>query len=251
MSEPEGTPKIKLVGAVVQAIRLLHVLEASDKPLGVSALAREAKINPSTAFNILRTLVVEKFVNFDELSKTYTLGGGLLTLSRKLLGQSLVADIRPELNRLAAEMSCLVGIWQATPDRMILVERAVADRPMRLDMEVKQRLPLMMGAVGRAMAAHLRLSDAKLRAAFQSLRWAGSITAEDYVAQVRDAERTGYGVDRGTLYPGINSIGVIITGGDGRPLHGLTASDFEAQFDEARIREVGERMTGLAHLFSL
>ena len=34
-----------------------------------------------------------------------------------------------------------------------------------------------------------------------------------FMAQVRDAERTGYGVDRGTLYPGINSIGVIIISG--------------------------------------
>lgn len=242
---------VKLVGAVVQAVKLLHALEVSDKPLGVSALARETKINPSTAFNILRTLVVEKLVNFDEQSKTYALGGGLLTLSRKLLGHSLVADIRPELNRLASETSCLVGIWQATPDRMILIERAVSDQPMRLDMPVKQRLPMLMGAVGRAMAAYLKMTDTQLRSAFKKLRWEGPITAEDYIREVRQARDTGFGIDRGTLYPGIVSIGVIISGGDGRPLYGLTASDFEARFDADRLADVSARMTGLAKLFSI
>ncbi|MBN2973350.1 IclR family transcriptional regulator [Roseomonas aeriglobus] len=250
MGNPDDS-NVKLVGAVVQAVKLLHALEVSDKPMGVSALARETKINPSTAFNILRTLVVEKLVNFDEPSKTYALGGGLLTLSRKLLGHSLVAEIRPELNRLATETSCLVGIWQATPDRMILIERAVSDQPMRLDMPVKQRLPIMMGAVGRAMAAYLKMTDPQLRAAFRKLRWEGPISADDYVEQVRTARETGYGIDRGTLYPGIVSIGVIISGGDGRPLYGLTASDFEARFDDDRIADVSARMTSLAKLFSI
>ena len=248
--EAGASTKVKLVGAVVQAVRLLQVLEASNRPLGVSALAREAKVNPSTAFNILRTLVVEDLVTFDELSKTYNLGTGLLRLSRKLISQSLVNDIRPELSRLASETSCLVGLWQVAVDRMILIERALADRPMRLDMEVKHRLPMMLGAVGRAYAAHLQLKDGELRSHFKQLRWDGPIDTKAYVAEVREAEKRGYGVDRGTLYRGVLSVGAVIIGGDGRPAYGLTASDLASNFDEARIADVGQHVAGLAKAFS-
>lgn len=241
----------KLVGAVVQAVRLLHALESSDRPLGVSALAREAKVNPSTAFNIMRTLVHEELVDFDELSKTYTLGNGLLRLSRKLISQSIVDEIRPELSRLASQTSCLVGLWQVAVDRLILIERALADKPMRLDMEVKHRLPLMLGAVGRAFAARSKLSDAELRRWFKQLRWEGDLTAQEYIAEVREAEERGYGVDRGTLYRGIVSFGAVIVGSDGRPAYGITASDFEGGFDDARILEVGERVAALAEGYSL
>jgi DNA-binding IclR family transcriptional regulator len=252
MAEDAGAaPKIKLVGAVVQAVRLLQVLEASNRPLGVSALAREAKVNPSTAFNILRTLVVEELVVFDELSKTYTLGNGLLRLSRKLISQSLVNDIRPELGRLASETSCLVGLWQVAIDRMILIERALSDKPMRLDMEIKHRLPLMLGAVGRAYAAHQKLTDAQLRDQFKQLRWDDSLEPKEYVRQVRDAEASGYGVDRGSLYSGVWSVGAVITGPDGRPAYGLTASDLASNFDEKRIADIGMRMASLARSFSI
>lgn len=242
--------KVKLVGAVVQAVRILQVLESSDRPMGVSSLAREAKVNPSTAFNILRTLVIEELVAFDELSKTYTLGGRLLKLSRKLLGQSLVNEIRPELNRLAWEAGCLVGLWQVVEDRMVLAERFVSDRPMRLDMEVKYRLPLMLGAVGRAHAAAAKLKDGELRDYYRKLRWEGDLDIKAYIEDIRDAERKGYGVDRGSLYRGIVSVGAVITGIDGRVTHGLTASDFEGSFSEVKIAQVGERMASLARRFS-
>ena len=248
--EAGAPPKVKLVGAVVQAVRLLKALEASPRPLGVSALARDAKVNPSTAFNILRTLVVEDLVTFDELSKTYGLGNGLLRLSRRLIGQSMIDEIRPELARLASETSCLVGLWQVAVDRMILIERALSDRPMRLDMEVKHRLPLIMGAVGRAYAASAGLDEAELRARFKTLRWDGTINIRDYLQEVRAAQANGYGVDRGTLYRGVLSIGAVISGSDGRPAYGLTASDLASNFDDVRVEEVGRRMAELARAFS-
>lgn len=249
--ETDEPAKNKLVGAVVQAVRLLHTLEGSERPLGVSALARDAKVNPSTAFNIMRTLVHEELVEFDELSKTYTLGKGLLRLSRKLISQSIVDEIRPELSRLASQTSCLVGLWQVAVDRLILIERALSDKPMRLDMEVKHRLPLMLGAVGRAFAARSELSDAELRRWFKQLRWEGDLTAQEYIAEVREAEEQGYGVDRGALYRGIVSFGAVIVGPDGRPTYGITASDFEGSFDEERIREVGSRVAALAQSYSM
>lgn len=246
----EPPTKQKLVGAVVQAVRILQALDASSRALGVSALAREAKVNPSTAFNILRTLVVEELVTFDEPSKTYSLGNGLLRLSRKLIGQNLLNEIRPELGSVASETACLVGFWQVAGDRMILVERALADRPMRLDMAVRNSLPVMLGAVGRAYAASRSLKDSELKAAFKQLRWDGEIDASRYIDEVRAAEKVRYGVDRGTLYGGVVSIGAVITNSDGAPIYGVTASDMESKFDEGRIDRVGRSIASLAQAFS-
>ena len=248
-SDAQAKP-VKLVGAVTQAFRILRVLSGNTGPQGVSAIARDSQVNPSTAFNILRTLAAEDAVNFDELSKTYVLSRGLLALCGKLLEQSIVQDIRGDLDRLASETNCLVGLWQAEDGRMILIERAVAGRAIRLDMDIKQRLPRFAGAVGRAWAAALRLSDVELREGCAALRWEGQITARTYLAEVRQAERVGYAIDDEALYPGVVSVGTIITNHDGVPIFGLTASDIARNLDAAKIKRLGEEMASLSKAFS-
>ena len=240
----------KLVGAVTQAFRILRVLSSNSGPEGVSAIARDSRVNPSTAFNILRTLVAEDAVDFDKLSKTYLLSPGLLTLCGKLVGQSIVQAIRGDLDRLAAETNCLVGLWQADDGHMTLVERAVAGRAIRLDMDIKQRLPRFGGAVGRAWAAALKFSDSELREGLAALRWEGNITARSYIAQVRQAERVGYAIDDEVLYKGVVSVGTVIIDRQGVPIFGLTSSDIAHNLDAAKIKRLGEEMASLSRAYS-
>ena len=162
----------RVVGAVAHAFRILRVVRSAGAPQGVNWIAREAQVNPSTAFNILRTLVLERAVEFDERGKTYRLGSGLLELCGPLLQQSFLDDVRREMSRLANETDCLVGLWQAQDGgRMILIERATGSRPMRLDIEIKQRIPFLGGAVGRAVAARLKLCENLREHCAMAMQW--------------------------------------------------------------------------------
>jgi DNA-binding IclR family transcriptional regulator len=120
------------------------------------------------------------------------------------------------------------------------------DRPVRLDLAVTQRMPLLLGAVGRAAAAGLDIDDQELRRQFRRLRWAGTIDAGRYLAEVKDARRTGYGVDRETLYNGIVAIAAIITDETGRPAYGISAIELANRIDDVEIAEVGERLAATA-----
>ncbi|QYU69008.1 PucC family protein [Leptolyngbya sp. 15MV] len=113
----EEPAKGKLVGAVIQSFAVMRVLSRASEAMGVSAIAREAAINPSTAFNILQTLVLEGAVAVNEQTKTYLLSEGLLALCAPLLERGFVQDIGPELERLSTEFGCLAGVWQVVGDR--------------------------------------------------------------------------------------------------------------------------------------
>lgn len=240
----------KLVGAVTQSFRILRTLSQSREPLGVTALARKSGVNPSTAFNILRTLVAEDAVTFEPLSKTYDLGSGLLKIFGPSLSRHLVEDIKGELQSVADESSCLVGLWESSEGKMVLIERAVANNPMRLDMQVHQRLPAFAGAVGRAFAARMTMSDAKLAAGFEKLRWAGRIDAATYISEVREAEQNGYAIDDEALHPGVVTVASVISAEGGNVSHGLTASDIAHRLDRERLHEVGRRLEAIARKYS-
>ncbi|MDH3279748.1 MAG: helix-turn-helix domain-containing protein, partial [Gammaproteobacteria bacterium] len=47
----------KTVGALVSGLKVIRYLVQARSPVGVSQVARDIQISPSTCFNLLRTLV--------------------------------------------------------------------------------------------------------------------------------------------------------------------------------------------------
>jgi DNA-binding IclR family transcriptional regulator len=251
MSETEAAKtKFKPVGAVLQTIRLLRVLAQNDKPIGVSAAARLANVNTSTAFNVLRTLAAENMATFDASTKSYGLGPGLYELAKGLGDSKLVELMRIEVERLASDAQCLIALWQITDERLVLIHRAVAARPVRLDMEITQRMPMLLGALGRAVAAAKNIPDAKIRKLFPSLRWQVPLTADQYIAEVHEARERGYAVDREVLYPGIVTVAATINDEQGEPRFGISAIEFAHLTSDAVIEDIGGKLVRACRIFS-
>ncbi|MCC5808909.1 MAG: IclR family transcriptional regulator [Ectothiorhodospiraceae bacterium] len=241
----EESSLAKPVGAVVNAVRLLRVLASSNKPLGVTAAARAADVNPSTAYHILRTLVHEGLVTFDEGGKTYSLGLGMVTLARKLLGRHQTELLRPELTRLATNFECLFALWQIVDDRVVLIDRALANTAVRLDLEVTQRMPFLLGAIGRAIAARLDMETSELYRRFSELRWNAPMTFEEYQQELEQTRQRGYAVDQERLYSGITAIASVITDDQGRPQLGISAIGFAERLRGDVITRIGSEIARL------
>ena len=66
---PSASPKPVSAGVtvkpVVNAVRILRYLTQKGAPERAADIARHLAINPSTCFNILRTLVAEDVVDFN------------------------------------------------------------------------------------------------------------------------------------------------------------------------------------------
>lgn len=240
----------KPVGAVLHAVKLLRVLSDADMPLGVTAAAREAGVNPSTALGILRTLSEQQLLQFDPKTKTYTPGLGLLSLARGLLGHKHADLVRPELVRLATNFECLVALWQVVDDRVVLIDRALADTPVRLDIQVTQRMPAYLGAIGRVVAAHSGLSQTELHHKFSTLRWANPITFEQYLTEVEEARARGYAIDQESLYRGITVAASVILDRNGAPALGVSAIMVARNHLAAEVHTVGANLSALCQAAS-
>jgi DNA-binding IclR family transcriptional regulator len=96
----KSKPRLRAVPAVTRAAATLRVLAQSDWPLRLPAIAKELDLVPSTCSHILRALAAEELGGFDEETKTWWLGAGLLSLSRKLLRGSGFATVVKDLLEL-------------------------------------------------------------------------------------------------------------------------------------------------------
>jgi len=248
---PQGGVTVK---PVVNAVRILRLLTESNTPGRAADIARQLSINPSTCFNILRTLAAEGMVAFDPVSKTYSPGLGLAKLVGHLVTQGQRLDIaRPLLQQFATRFHVTVTLWRKLGyDRIVLVSSEASRTDLRIDMAIGQRLPIFMGASGRLFVAEMNLDSAAMRAAFDKIRWARPLEFEEYCQQVQFARDHQWSIDDGYFSAGIMAIAAPVRDRAGAIAFAVSAVMFRGQYTGAdadrlggEVRKLGSKLSKL------
>src|SRR5690554_214852 len=186
----------KRVGALSNGMNILRYLSSTTSPVGVSRIARDLGINSSTCFNLLKTLVHEGLVHFNEDTKTYSTALGLVELAKGALEQkSYIRMIHPHLEEISKTHRVTVTLWHCMEnERVVLVDRAENDYAIRVHMSIGQRLPMYVGALGRILGAHSGMDTVELRSRFSKLRWENPPTFDEYLADIKESKINGYAV---------------------------------------------------------
>ncbi|QKS26762.1 IclR family transcriptional regulator [Vreelandella titanicae] len=231
----------KIVGALQNGLKILRYLAATPAPVGVSRIARDLNINSSTCFNLLKTLVYEDLIHFDENTKTYTSALGIVELAKGALEQkSYIRMIHPHLEEISALHRVTVTLWHLnTENRAVLVDRVDSESAIRVHMSIGQRLPAYVGAFGRMIAAYSNISTAELRSRFSDLRWDAPPKFEQYNAEVLEAREKGFAVDNSHFSVGVLTVASAILDSNRRPLMAISAVGIGAQFNPETIENLG------------
>lgn len=246
----QSPPSAVVVKPVVNAIGILRYLALKGAPERAADIARHLQINPSTCFNILRTLVAEDVVDFNTLSKTYSAGLGLARLADQLVTQGQRIQLAlPFMRELAIERGLTVTLWRRMGnDRIVLVSSESSPTDLHIYMPLGQRLPILMGASGRLFVGGMNLSEDELRVAFATIRWARSLTFEEYFDQVRLAQDCGWAVDDGYFSDGVLAIAAPVHDASHKIAYTVSAVMIRTQNGDidTRIKVLGESLKELS-----
>ena len=237
-----------IVKPVSNAIRILRHLTQTGAPERAADVARHLSINPSTCFNILRTLVAEEVVDFNALSKTYSAGLGLTRLVEHLVTQGQRLQLAtPLMHELAARFGVTVTLWRRIGiDRMVLVSSESSPTDLHIGMPAGQRLPILMGASGRLFTGSLGLSDEQLRDEFDQLRWARPLSFETYMREVTRAKRRGWASDDGYFATGVLAIAAPVRDPSTGISFTVSTVMIRGDRDEAAVETLGNAVRDLA-----
>lgn len=236
-----------IVKPVVNAIRVLRYLAQKGAPERAVDIARHLSINPSTCFNILRTLVVEDVVDFNPLTKTYSAGLGLAQLMEQLVRQGRNVELAlPQMREVAAKFGVTVTLWRPMEaDRIVLVQSVSSPTKVRVDMPAGQRLPILLGASGRLFASRMGWDDSELRAAFSEIRWERPLSFASYLREVKRAAKLGWAVDDGHFAAGVLAVAAPVCDPAGAISYTLSAVTIRGQQTKDEIEALGEAIARL------
>lgn len=245
---PKDVTAEPVVGSVVKALAILrHLAEGPDR-CGVNAIAMAVSLNPSSCFNIVKTLVRQGFVDFDRRTKSYAIGAELGLLARRALGpENVYPTCAPFLEELARRYQATMALWRYTPsDRLILIGFAESVSAIRIQMTVGQRLPILLGAGGRCVAASLELSPAVLAARFERLRWQSPPKYDAYLEDIEETKARGWAIDDGNFITAITTVAAPVLGMDGHLRFTVGATVFRRQHPSGTLAEIGETLKSTA-----
>jgi IclR family transcriptional regulator, acetate operon repressor len=235
------------VRSVAQAFTILRFLGSEKRGMTLSAVAQALSLNPSSALNLLRALVLEGAVLRDDRARTYRLAADWIAAGLPRDGQTrFIEQARPAMETLAQEQDAAIGLWRLVGgERLQLEVLTESGAATRIHMVVGQRQPFGGGATGRALAASEGLLPDQLKDRYRAVRWARSLSFDDYAQQVSEAGARGYAVDDGFGHAGVCSIGVALPSRADGPRFCLSASVFAGSRNSPEVAALGAALARL------
>lgn len=214
------------VGSVDNALQLLDLLMDDDE-LTVTRAADSLHVARSTAHRLLSTLVYRGFAE-RTASRTYLLGPAVSERGGGAGGRTLVARVRPVLQRLAGETGETVNFVEVTGlDARFLVSAEGAQR-VRVSGRAGTVLPSHLTSATKPCLAMMPWQQVRALLTSRAARDGGRSLDEKALEVLRrelaETARTGLARNRGMTEPDVSAIGVGVRGADGRFLHGISVS---------------------------
>jgi IclR family acetate operon transcriptional repressor len=181
-----------------KALDLLFYLARTGGAISLARLSRDTGMNKATALRYLS--VLESRGVTERTRQGWSLGLALFELGSHVPVRSIVVErVRPFLERLAREtgesanLACLAG------SSAIYLDRAEADRSLRMRSVPGDRLPLYCTGVGKAILSLLPEERARAILGTGPLPRINDRTLtdpEDVIREAIKARDSGYGLDR-------------------------------------------------------
>jgi DNA-binding IclR family transcriptional regulator len=200
------------VPAVDEAARILLCLAESRMPkMRLTDVCNTVGIHKSKGLSILNTLMKFGFVRKDQESKTYCLGLGLVSLSRKVLDR---LNVREEATPFLQELSrkthstALFGMIEENGFAFILAKQET-DHSIGITTRIGHRFLMTEGAAGKAMCAFLPKPEKEELLERNPLLFHGKESHFDKIRfdfEIAECRKTGYALDLGDTFSGINVV---------------------------------------------
>lgn len=202
-----------------KALDLLFYLAKTDGEVTLARLSRDTGMNKATALRYLA--VLESRGVAERRGGGWSLGLALYELGTRVPVRSLVVErVRPHLERLAREtgetanLACLAG------GSAVYLDRAEANRSLRMRSAPGDRLPLYCTGVGKAILSILPEDRARAILGSDPLPRINDktiIDPEEILKEAAKAKEAGFGLDKEEYETGLTCLALPI---------GLPESDF-------------------------
>jgi DNA-binding IclR family transcriptional regulator len=206
-----------LVPAVEQASRVLLCLgESPNFKMRLTEICKQVGIHKSKGHSILNTLKHFGFIEKDLQAKTYSLGPGLIFLSRNVLNNLHYPEIvAPFLENLAKETSGTALFGLINGEHIFVVAKHEGNQNVWFA-RLGHRFHITLGAHGKAIAAFMPEGEREKILTRKKVYFYGYEAPRVNIKRLKEeldrCRQLGYAQDVGAITPGVNFVSAPVFG---------------------------------------
>jgi DNA-binding IclR family transcriptional regulator len=240
----------QFVAALARGLAILRCYRVGEIYLSNQQLARRSGLAKPTVSRLTYTLTRMGFLAYSPAREEYALGAGVLVLGHTYLAAMKVREAaRPMMQALADLVEATVAMGEHDGLHMVVVEVCHGSPAYKLRVEVGERVPRHMTALGRANLASTPI-DKRVETVEAVCRQLEPddhrALAAEMLASLREYDKLGFVYSCGEWRPDMFAVGVPLIAADGNRVLSLSCSGpVHAMTRKRLVTEVGPRMVRL------
>lgn len=212
--------KTDISATVQRAVRIMNYLNDASGPQGISNISHDLGLSTTIVHRLLNALKQEGMVFQDPQSKRYSLGSVLLDYANKLLAEMPFATlIEPWLRTLRDRTEETVGFYIPSGNVRICAMEFESLQEIRRSVGVGRRIPLHLGASGRAILAFM--SEEVQQRILDALE---DREKEQVLKRLEQTKNDGYSTNEEEITPNVSALSAPVFDPNGRVLGALSIS---------------------------
>ena len=234
---------MKRLNSAENVIKILFTLRDENEPLGLTEITNKTKISKSTVYNILNTLIYYNLIKKDEMSKKYSLGVSLLSLSASVIGSLDIRNIaKPYMQSLAKETKSTVTLGIRNGNQFTFIERIDGVRNVRFFCDIGKDVKLFKGAASKAYFANLNEID--------QMEVYKEDELEKYKEEIEEIRNRGYSISNEEVDKGVIAYGAPIFNHDNEVTGAIAIANIVGVLSEDKLRDNIEELLKTAEQIS-
>lgn len=246
------------VQSVRRALDLLRSFTVERPERGVTELAAEHGLHPSSISRLLATLAEAGLVRSDPSTGRYRLGFGILELAT-IVRQGI--DVRsaalPRIRELALTTGNTVNLAILDDTEAVVIDSAPGHKPFIYASWIGRRRPVHASAHGKALLAfqppkkQAKIIDRVLaKGGLERFTEATITTRAQLESELAVIRERGYAANRGETGEGVASVAAPIRGDDGSVIASVSIPDPLHTFTREREEQIGALVADTARQIS-
>lgn len=228
LAQPDGLRGDGGTGTVGKALGVLEAIANAEGPLRFGDLLKTQPYPKATLHRLLKSLLQNGMVAYDERRQTYHLGLRLIRLARSAWGRATLAEAaRSTLDRLSAEIGETVHLAMLDNAQVLYVDKRTSQGSVAMFSSTGKVGPAYCTGIGKAMLAFLppeQCEKAIPRQSFHRFTDNTYTTPEALKAELTQIRQRGFAYDREEHEPNIICVAVPILSEGNVVLGGLSVT---------------------------
>lgn len=239
--------------SLTRGLRVLGIIAAAERPMRFTDLLVAADLPKGTLHRVLQTLVEERFAQLDPRDQSYRLGSRTFELAHRVWDQfDMRGAAEPELVRLRDVTGEAVRLGILDAGAVLYIDQRDNPQAIRVANGVGKRVAVHASALGKAIAAHLNLSErrALFSGVYDAFTERTIVSQSDLDHQLNLIKARGYALSVDELHEGVSAVAAPILDHRAEPMGAIGIVGPSFRLDEARLHALGRDVIEAARRIS-